>query len=460
MKRTLIAVIILVVLCVGSLTAFFIVKNKRDKQAEEDAATAADYVLFSFDSDAVNKIRFQLEDGDYTAVLSDDKWQLSDTDEFALNNSFIQSVCTYMCALTAEKDYGEADDSKKAMYGLDTPTIITASDGTSDYTLYIGDISPTGDTYYVMTGEKNKIYAIDSLSGDVLKAKRLMLKNRYLLPYSSGEIANIQLLKNGNTVYDLSYNPENGSWSLPEEYANLIIDNTSPSSMVAVMTRLEAQEFLDENLEDYSKYGFDSPEAELIVTGTDGSVRKLLFSYNGSSSSDDIYVLFEESGQVATFYAPDADFIDYTPDYFLAKYVCNISLYNIEGFDLTYNGVNNSFNTDMNNNFIECDGKSISDIGSEAITAFTNFYNSIVYIEFETIDVTASPEKSDPLFSVNFHLNDGTDTLLELCKANDDSCYVFINGTYTGALVNMSSITGNHAVNEFYTALFEIISTS
>lgn len=459
MKKTIIAVIILIILAAASATALLIVKNKEDKKAKEASEQSEDYTLFSFDSDSVNKVTFDCPDGKYTAELYDSSWQLSGSDEFIISDSYVQNVCTYMSDLTAEKDYGEADEENKAAFGLDDPTVITASDGSSEYTVYVGDPDPTGSYYYIMTGDRNKIYAIDTLYGCVLKTSRLMMKDTYMLPYSDDEIERIQLVKSGETVYDLTHSDDDDTWRLAEEYSGLTVDKTSITSMINVMTRIEVQEFLDENLEDYSKYGFDKPAAELLVTGDDGETVKLLFSYYGDDTSTYTHVLFE-SGQAAKFYTGDVDFIEYTPANFLVQEVCNVSVYSISGFDITFNGVSDSFDVNMNENSISMNGVSVSYLGDKAATAFTNLYNSLIYITLQEVDISAVPEKNEPLLSVTYRLNDGTDKLFELYQRDEDSCYAFVDDSYTGAIVSMDELDGKNSVNEFYEKLTEIISAS
>lgn len=459
MKKALITVIILICLAAASTTAFLIVKNKEDKKAAEVSDQTEDYTLFSFDADSVDRVTFDCPDGKYTAELSDGKWQLSGSDEFILSNSYVQNVCTYMSDLTADKDYGEADEENKSAFGLDDPTVITASDGSSEYTVYVGDPDPTGSYYYIMTGDKNKIYAIETLYGCVLKTSRLMMKDTYMLPYSDNEIEHIQLIKKGETVYDLTHNDEDDTWYLAEEYPELTVDKTNITSMINIMTRIEVQEFLDEDLEDYSKYGFDNPEAELLVTGSDGETVRLLFSYYGNDTSTYTHVLFE-SGQAAKFYTGDVDFIEYTPANFLVQEVCNVSVFNIEGFDLIYNGANDSFDVNMNEDSVSMNGISISDLGDKAVAAFTNLYNSLIYIELQEVDISAVPEKSEPVLSVSYRLSDGTKKLFELYRKDDDSCYAFVDDSYTGAIVSMDELDGKNSVSEFYEKLTEIISAS
>ena len=242
MKKVLIAIIVLAVLAAGSLTAFFIVRNNEEKKEDKKTAASEDYALFSFDADSINHVDISCGDGDYSIQKNEDNvWNLADSDEFTVRQSTIQNIYTIMSYLTAEKDYGEATDEAKKMFGLDDPTVITLSNGTYDYTLLLGDADPTGTYYYAMTDSKSKIYAISADYGEQLEITRIMLKDCYLTNYGVSDIANIKLVRDGEIAFEANYDAENTIWSLTDEYSSFESDQSALSTMVAYMVRIEAQ---------------------------------------------------------------------------------------------------------------------------------------------------------------------------------------------------------------------------
>jgi len=451
MKRTLIIILTLILLAAASLTAFFIVKDKQDKIAEKESSQLADYALFSFDADSIKKISIETEDTEYIAEIDDDaQWNMTSTDDFKANSEYFQNVTTYLSTLTAEKDYGEADDEKIALYGLENPIRITASDGTKDYTILVGDPSPTGDVYYIMTGDKSKIYAIDTLYGSVLKTSLTMMKDPMLLPFGDREIASIQLIRDGKTAYDLNYNEEEGLWYLPDEFNKLTTDNTKITSMINIMTRIEAQNFYDEDLEDLSKYGFDKPAAELIVTGLNGVTRKYLFSLYGNETDTYIHVFFNETNQVAAYYTGDCHFINYDYEQFISPQICNVSLNGITGLDFTFEGRSDSFDVNTEADEVKMNGKSLSDFASNTTNSFSVFYSALSALEFSGLDTSATPELTDPILKAVFHFADEPDKTVELVERDDSSCYIFIDGNYTGAYIDKDSFNGKNTLDFFY----------
>jgi hypothetical protein len=274
-----------------------------------------------------------------------------------------------------------------------------------------------------------------------------MMMYKLLLPYTDRQVEKIQLFKDGETVYDLTHDDDTDIWSLTDEYSLLDIDKTSVTAMINVMTRIEVQQFFDSNLDDYSKYGFDNPVAELAVTGEDGKEHRFLFSYYGADTSTYTYVLFEDTGQVATFYTGDVDFIERDAQSFLYEKVCEVYSYDLSGIDFSLNGSDDVFEMNLSDDELTLNGK---DIDSDA---FSTFFTALVGIEIENVDLSISPVLDDVILSADYHYQDGTDKSIAFCKADDDSCYVFINGEFSGATVDIYDITGTNSVSTFYDEL-------
>lgn len=455
MKKVIIAMIALLVVAGGSFGAFLAVKNKSDNETKKQVSELADNVLFSFDSDSITEINFDCPDGHYKAIHEDDKWKLDD-DEFTIDQTYITALLTLVSDFTAETNFGEADSSKKTMYGLENPSeTITLTDGTNNYKIYVGNITPTNDYYYIMVEGKDKVYTVDSVQGSVLKTSRMMLKAKNLIPYDNGEIQQITVKKDGKTIYDLNFDSEISTWALSDEYSNLPFDQTAVTSMLTSLTRLEAQQLLEENLEDLSKYGFDKPSAEVTVKGLDGTEKSFLISGKQDENRTYTYLLQKDSNQVQTYYISDLNFANYTPVHFLPDSFTIAGMYDVTGFEFTYGEIQDSFKMNMTDRTLEVNGKEIDIQKSETSTTFQNFYNSLSVLIFKDTDIDATPDNSEPLITVVYHVNDGKDLKVDFVDAGDNQCYVFKNDVYTGGLIDISRINGKNSVRSFYDAFCE-----
>lgn len=454
MKKNVIALVVLLAAAGGSVGAYLAVKNKKDDETKQYQEQIADLNLFNFDAESINKIEFISSEGEYTAELIDSQWQLTSGDDFALDQDYINLLCTYAGELTAETSYS----GNKADYGLDdaNASTIVLSGGGQSYTLHIGNVSPTSDYYYVSVGDKSQIYAVSSLYGSEFSTDRLMLKAKDLVPYDDYEISEIIIKKNGEITCELKYDPEAYSWSLPEEYSGLTFDNTAVTSMVNSMTRLEAEQMLDENLEDLSKYGFDDPYAEITIKGLDGTERVITIgsAYNGGTYTN---VLIGDDNQVEAYYTADLSFADKTPFDFLADTVYNPSMYEITGLDLTFGGKEYNITVDTNESKGTFNGAEFDMNIMNVSTAFQNFYSSFTTVILSGIDINADPALDEPLLTAVYHCSDGTDFTYQIVAGENENCYIFNDGKYTGMLLASSRLTGKNSVQSF---LEKFISTA
>lgn len=453
MKKAIIAIVALAAAAGISITAFLAVKSKSEKETEQQEISAADNVLFELDESALTKIQIDNGDGSYTAEFADDMWKMTNStdDVFDLKQDVFSGICTYIANLTANTSYGEANDENKPKYGLDSPYTLTVYDGKASHTLYIGDLSPTGDYYYVYTSEKNNIYAISASDGESLIFDRIDLKNDSFVPYTDNDIVGMTLKKDGNIVYDLTFDSETGLWQLPEKYSMLTVNQTRPSTMVTLITRLTAELMYPESDDDIKAFNFDEPYAEFIVTGADGTQRTILMSRFGNDSKTYTHTYMTDSKQVEVYYTSDLKFVDYEVFDFVMQSIENANLYNITDFEINCSELSDKFTVDSTAMKAECRGEEIDLNNAELKGYFETFYNTFSYLTITGIDIDAEPELENPDFSVKYTLKDGSSAAIDLVSTgNENDCYIFADGEYTGTITNLGFISGTYSMLSSY----------
>ena len=99
MKKPIIILVSALVLAGGSMGAFLAAKHKKDTEASLSQSQQEDNILFSFSSDNVTKLEFDIEDGEYVAEKDENSvWSLSNRDDFALD----QVLCLVTCHITRQ----------------------------------------------------------------------------------------------------------------------------------------------------------------------------------------------------------------------------------------------------------------------------------------------------------------------------------------------------------------------
>ncbi len=457
MKKFIIAFLILLIAAGGSVGVYLSVRNKKDKETKQQQEEFEDLQLFSFEPETIDTLEISGPDGSYTAQLKDGLWVLAEGGDFDLDQSYMNLICTYFSTLTASGSHSGALDE----YGLDPEHVsaITLSGGGQSRTVNIGSVSPTKEYYYVMVDGKSKIYSVGSVynSGSNFSTEKMMLKNKELIPFEDDEVAQITMIKNGNVTCDLTYDEESGEWSLPEEYSSFSFDVTAVTSMINVLTRLQAEQMLEENLEEMGKYGFDAPYAEVVVKGRNGAERHIVI---GDFSNDGAYaniLIYDGSNknknQAEVYYKADIGFADRTPIDFIITTVYNPGMYEINRVKVSYDGQDYEFSIDQEQKKCMYNGQTIQLAVENIMTAFTNYYNSFSCYVVRRLDLEADPKLDDPLLTVEYALSDGTIKTYQLADAGNQQCYVFIDGKYTGEIINDSCLIGNSSVRNYFDIL-------
>lgn len=457
MKKIIIAVAVLAVLGAGSITAFLLVKNNQDEKQRAETELANENILFQFDSDNVTEVDFNCPDGEFIAELNGENWLFTNTDEISPNQDYIINVISYMCDLSAEKSFGSADDADLSKYGLDSPITVTCRTPEQDYTIYMGDPTPTNEAFYCMVEGKDKIYSIDYSYGSVLYANKELLKTKYLIGYADSEITGFELIRDGKTIYQTSLD-ENNIWHLDGEYSYLQLDSTKISSMISVLTRLKAEEFIEADLTDYSKYGFDKPYAQMKISGNDGKTHSLLFSKYGEDNTY-IYVMIEDSKQVSKYYTVDIEYIENTIMDVIVNQIYSTYISTVNTLDIYYGDEEIHFELDYDNSKYSLNGEDISDCGENVINNLYSMYSALSDLKFSEIDKNAEIS-GEPEVTVEYHLDENIDTILEFIPKDDDSYWLKINDTYTGFIISKSNVSGDYSFMYWYRKLVTAIEES
>jgi len=454
MKKPLIAFTALVIAAGSSVGAYYAVKDKK-KTEDKKAAEAQDaLVLFDFDPKSINKMEFSTHDGKYTAELSDDEtWKLTSGSDFLLEQEYINLICEYASELTASDSY----EGDPASYGLDDPQTVTLSNDTDSYTINVGDLSPTKEFYYVSVGGNSKIYAVPALSGSYLDLQRSALITKSIIPYiSTSDIKAVKLIKNGKVTCQLDFDETNG-WHLPPEYDQFSFDASKVQSMLAVMTHIIVQDVLEEDPDDLSKYDLDKPYGEAVITGSDGVDHRILISKPTQNKDYCNILLCNYNNQVELVYTSDMDFIDYTPFDFTSQTRYNPDFTTIKGFELDFEGRKDSVTIDNESKKCSFNGTEFNLNIDTQLSDFFNFYNALSNLYLSNIDIESKPEMKDPILTAVYHLSDGTDMTYQLCDAGNDQCNIFIDGKFTGELMDKSSLTGKNSLSYFRTEFINSI---
>lgn len=201
-----------------------------------------------------------------------------------------------------------------SIYGLDKPvaTGIADLEGGTKVTLYLGNKTADGSTWYLMKEGDPKVYTVANHHGQRLNSSWSEFRNKDLpvidttnLTYMhlSGENRReIEVVKRDDlSDAELAYGMN--LFQMTKPFKNIRgVDGTKLSEMLQNVAGLKIKEFVEDHPTDYSKYGLDQPKLQFVIkdetTTLDLSFGDSLDDgtvYFKAGNSDGVYLMEESS---------------------------------------------------------------------------------------------------------------------------------------------------------------------
>lgn len=442
-------------LIVGILSgvAYFLINRNNEKKKNN----AGENTLFSFDATTIDNILVDNESGEYSFEKDNNVWNIVDNDEnFKVNTYKMDTIAEYMANLTATQII-EENASDLSAYGLDKPISITCSDGSKNYTILLGNATPTNSGYYVMKPDDKTVYCISAGDGVNIRATRDDLKDLYILDVGSSKISTFYLEKDGKVMFDLTKDSSAG-WVMhaPVE-RNVNIANIS--SMLELLVRAKVTSFVEEGENvNLAEYGLASPSYKLKLGTEDETVDVYFGDFKGDT---EIYGLFPKTNQVVTFNIYDLDFFDKSTSSVLNDVIHWIDMIDVSHIDLNLDGKEITMDMDMKDRSdtqpdISINGTKVDSTDEDLLQSYNKFYTAIAGLYFSEVDVDATPEDKDPAISIEYTLKeDGSKYTIELVAKDTQYYYVFENGEYDGLILDGSTLDHQEGIRNSYNILVD-----
>lgn len=442
MKRIKFAIIILAAILIVSGVVFGISYYFNNKAQKETQAESEKLIMFDFDSEDVDKIEINNEDGQYIAEYgSSNGWTLTNTEEFTLNDTIMTSITSVMSNLKASKIIENTD---KAKYGFDSPTKITSYIGDTAYTVLIGDVTPTYENFYAMKENDDAIYLIDYTSGLVLDPDKNSLKSTYLYNFSTFDVDHVALWKGSQTDKNVLFSLDKDSsdtWHMNKPSENAQLDLININEFLIASSNDEIYTFVQEDCTeaDYSKYGFDNPQYVFEVSSENKNITVIFGKETGNEESE-VYALFPESNQVATILLNNISMLNYSTLDIVKTSIFASEINSTAEVSLVINGNECTMDMTEGKDNYKFNGVNVSELGEQANSAFIDLFNSFNNAYLNSEEISASPE-GDEEITIEYTTSDNMIIDIGYIPAPDsDKYYSTYNGTYSGYSVDKSVI--------------------
>lgn len=284
------------------IAAYFIISPMLSEPVSEKAEFDADgdrlgtsgrpYIYDIIEHDNVAQIFVKNDLDSYTFKMDkvSDSLVLVGGENLSLDSEKLSYLYVCTCNMLAMAKVEDAGDLSE--YGLDKGKDgnyfeVTDTDG-KVYTVYIGDLLPTGAAYYCKYEDKPFVYVISTLLKDTVLSDRYSYISPLLCaPVPSNgyyDIENLMIVKNGELFVEFEKeseeqrNENSAASSHSMVYPGKYIPTTELDNILNLFVGFSGERVADSGLdvEKADKYGLAEPSYEIIFT-YDGSERRVIF---------------------------------------------------------------------------------------------------------------------------------------------------------------------------------------
>lgn len=455
MLRLIIVLVVLLVLAIGGyLIADAIIGAKEKKAAEEQASMN----LFSFDPLTIDEVTLDTKQGFFRFNVKDSEWAISETDyenPITLNPAYVSTICSYMGGLTATTKFN-ADTEKLENYGLADPVVLTCSAGNKDYTLHVGNATPTQEYFYVMVPGNDTVFGIDYQYGAILYGDLHSIKTPYMLNDMETDIVEVSLERDGEIVFDMV--TENHYWKMVAPLPDANIVSADVNSLLTSLTRLMFDSYVGTVGDgfDPKDYGLSKPYATLTVKNTKGE--KTVIDFAKPDPNDGVtHVLLRSTNEIAAMETGHLNFLNAEIAEFIEPRILYLPMPEVASLDVTVDDISFLMEMDAETGVQKFNGTDIATLEANAAATFKLLYESVAYLEFDELDMDAQVDvTAEPAAVFRYKKVDGTETELSLIAINDTSYYALIDGEYTNLTVRRRSLSGNTGVLNFHERMLDM----
>jgi hypothetical protein len=400
--------------------------------------------------DLVKMVLTDRAEGTLTLVRKGETWATDPALPLSFDPSTLDDLIYSFTALFAERTIAESP-TDLAQYGLNPPratAVGTFADG-SVHTIYLGDKTEAGTTYYAQVKGDPKVYTVWMNNGQHFHWTVNDLRSKVLSPtINYDEVTYVKLVQRDGTVIEAkaktpdeqkSYQLGFGSFLLTRPYTYLRgLDADKADAFIKATQSVSIEGFGEPSPKDLAKYGLAKPWGEALVRDKTNTID---FLFGGDAGSGMTWFMLKGQPAVYKVSTSVLAFMDQRPFDLVDKFTFIPNIDDVDRLDITAGGVNHVLTIARTTKKAEnagdpdevvatytADGKTVEE------SNFKGFYQAVIGLQVEG-EVTKSVADR-PEVSVKYTLNKGTARTVRVDYAPYDRDFdaIFINGINEFAL--------------------------
>jgi hypothetical protein len=443
---TLIAVLVVLGALIGGY--FWVTRPTPAPKATEAPKTE----LSKGDKDAIVKIVLaDRAEGALTLEKKGKDWSVTPALGGTLDASSMDDLLYSFSSLMAERTI-EENPADLAQYGLKPPQATasaTWADG-STHTLYLGDRTATGNTYYIQVKDDPKVYTVWMNNGQHFHWTVKDLRSKAISPVINyDEITYLKIIGRDGTPLEIktkttdetkSYQLGFGAYMVTMPYSyHRGLDTEKQDALIKGPQSISIGDFA-EDAKDLGKYGLARPQAEVIVRDKSNAIDFLI----GSEKGYQTYFMIRGQSGVYLTDTSSLSFLATKPFDVIDKFTFIPNIDDVDSLEITAAGKTHTLvitrtakkaekagDPDEVTAAYTADGKTVEE------DSFKKYYQSVIGLQVEGESPKKVPNK--PEVSVTYHLNKGATPVVRVDYAPYDRDFdaIFIDGVNEFALTKL-----------------------
>lgn len=250
-----------IILCAAGYAALLVRDAK--KEQETDAEETEEITLLSLEEDTLTSMAFKNSYGSMKLVRKKDTWLYADDKKFPVDQENAEDMESELLDVQAIREIVSNLENLEE-YGLENPVMtITCATKTEEYTLYLGDESPSDDGgYYCYLDGKESVYEVDSSLLDTFDYSRQQMMELEDTPdIISSQVTKLSVKHIGEfdfTAVNKAMGDSSG-WTIREPYeTNVVGDESNLTTFFSSYGTMSYKGAVEYDCQDFSQYGLDA----------------------------------------------------------------------------------------------------------------------------------------------------------------------------------------------------------
>jgi len=311
---------ILLFALLGVLAAYFFIFESG--KTEDDGVER----VFDLELEKVTQVKVTTG-GDHTIIekVPLEGWQIVDPLRYPADPTALGALLNEFAVLSPARTV--ADSAKDlSEYGLESPaaTIELGSGLSNPNVLLIGDLNPTGSSYYAAAQGSRRVFFIAAETNNHLRKSTDALRDRLLIHFDQDKVDEFVIQRRGEKL--VGRLDSLGIWRMYEPF-KLPAERNEAISLIGNMHAAKALTFVDDAPKSLKPYGLDRPAVTATIKSKDGQINHTISL--GKVEGGKLYTMSSERN---TVYAVSSQFIaqiDRDSELFRRKTAFNFRSYEV-----------------------------------------------------------------------------------------------------------------------------------